>query len=148
MNQIKLIRIFGIGCGVIGLAVVYVLQRDLFYSGFSDAGAGTVKVSDFDATRFFASKFFRFILNDGFSLLIIFGIFQRKDFMSFGFKLFQIELFVILPVYMLLTIFAYEQTRFFLQHIHRLVVNPVLMMLLIPAFFYQEQREKHQSSNS
>ncbi len=144
----QFIKISCVGIGVLGLATVYIFQRDIFYSGFSDFGAGTVKLPEFNALKFAVHKLIRFLLNDGFSLLIIFGIFQRKDFMSFGFRLFQVELLVILPIYILLTIFMYEQTRFFLQHIHRLVVNPVLMMLLIPAFFYQQHLEKNQSSSS
>jgi exosortase F-associated protein len=147
-RKTQIIRVTSIGTGVLGLAMVYIFQRDFFYSGFSDFGAGTVKLPDFDAFRFAWHKLIRFLLNDGFSLLIIYGIFQRKDFMSFGFKLFQIELFVILPIYLTLSVFLYEPTRFFLQHIHRLVVNPVLMMLLIPAFFYQQHLEKDQSSSS
>ncbi|MCH8546149.1 MAG: exosortase F system-associated protein [Cryomorphaceae bacterium] len=127
--------------GVLGLAVIYIFQRDLFYSGFSDAGASTVKVPDFDATRFIWHKFTRLLLNDTFSLFIIFGIFLRKDFIQFGFKLLLIEVFIILPIYLSLSIYMYEYTRFFLQHIHRLIVNPVLMMLLIPAFFYQQHKE-------
>lgn len=139
--QSTLIRALAILLGVLGLAVIYVFQRDLFYSGFSDMGAGTVKVENFDTSRFMWHKFVRLLLNDTFSLFIIFGIFMRKDFMQFGFRLLLIEVFIILPIYLSLSIFAYEYTRFFLQHIHRLIVNPVLMMLLIPAFFYQQHKE-------
>lgn len=139
--QSTLIRALTILLGVLGLAVIYVFQRDLFYSGFSDMGGGTVKVENFDTTRFMWHKFIRLLLNDTFSLFIIFGIFMRKDFMQFGFRLLLIEVFIILPIYLSLSIFAYEYTRFFLQHIHRLIVNPVLMMLLIPAFFYQQHKE-------
>ena len=136
-----LIRALAIFSGISGLAVIYVFQRDLFYSGFSDMGAGTVKVENFDTARFMWHKFVRLLLNDTFSLFIIFGVFMRKDFMQFGFRLLLVEVFIILPIYLSLSIFAYEYTRFFLQHIHRLIVNPVLMMLLIPAFFYQQHKE-------
>jgi exosortase F-associated protein len=138
--------LLGIGIGVLGLASVYILQRELFYSGFYDTGAGTTKLPDFDNLKFVFSKLIRFLINDGCSLLIIYGLFRRDDFMQFGFRLFLIELLILLPIYFSLTIFAFEQTRFFLQHLHRLVVNPVLMMLLIPAFYYQITLEK-QSPN-
>lgn len=144
----KTISIFSIAIGVSALAVVYILQRDLFYSGFLDSGAGTVKVEDFDAQRFAVGKFLRFIINDTGSLLIIFGLFRRKDFMQFGFRLFLVELLILLPAYLLMVIYAFESMRFFLQHLHRLVVNPVLMMLLIPAFYYQMHREKWTNHSS
>ncbi|MCC5916469.1 MAG: exosortase F system-associated protein [Cryomorphaceae bacterium] len=139
----NLIRVGLILSGGIILATIYILQRDLFYSGFLDTGAGTIKVENFSAAKYITSKTIRFLFNDGASLLIIYGIFQRKDFLKFGFGLFLVELLILLPVYFLLVTFAFDQTRFFLQHIHRLVVNPVLMMLLIPAFYYQLRMEKN-----
>jgi exosortase F-associated protein len=138
----KVISILSITSGAAALALVYILQRDLFYSGFLDSGAGTVKVEGFDAKKFAAGKLLRFLINDTGSLLIIFGLFRRKDFMRFGFRLFLVELLILLPAYLVMVTYAYESTRFFLQHLHRLVVNPVLMMLLIPAFYYQLHREK------
>jgi exosortase F-associated protein len=132
-----------IAIGSLSLGVVYIFQRQLFYSGFLDTGAGTMKVEDFKPLTFLFSKLLRFFINDSCGLLIIYGIFGRKDFLKFGFGLFLIELFILLPIYFSLSIFAFESSKFFLQHIHRLVVNPVLMMLLIPAFFYQVSLEKN-----
>ena len=130
--------------GALGLITVYVFQRQLFFDPFQDFifNPQHPKYPEVDVVSYILSKTLRYILNDGFALLIIWGLFQNKRYMRFAVLIFMIGLFILLPIYLVLVLNFYESTYTFLNHLHRLVLNPVLMMLLIPAFYYQSSLRK------
>lgn len=91
------------------------------------------------------NKTLRYVLNDLFSIAIIFGIFGEKKYARFAVYVMLFGLLVLLPAYL----FIYLQQPYgfssMLTHLHRVVMNPVLMMLLIPAFFYQKRLNQAES---
>lgn len=129
--------IVGLICLAI-LILVYLFQKEWFYSGFYETGGASDKVSDFDPWRFFLSKYTRFLINDTMALGILWALFQEKKYMNFAFAVFLLEALVMMPFYVIGVIWYWDALRWFLSHLHRLVVNPFFMMLLIPAFYYQK----------
>lgn len=130
--------------GFFGLVCVYVLQNQLFYNPFYTYQFNPLnpEAPEIDTVRFWFSKIFRFILNDGFALLVIWGLFGSKKYMRFAMYVFLFGFLILLPTYIILVTNFYIQTQAFQNHLHRLVLNPVLMMLLIPAFYYQKSLKK------
>jgi exosortase F-associated protein len=126
--------------GLLGLIVVYVFQRQLFFDPFQDFiyNPQEPRYPEFNAVPYIITKVIRYILNDGFALLIIWGLFKNKNYMRFAMIIFSIGLFILLPIYIYLVLNHFHSTYTFLNHLHRIVLNPVLMMLLIPAFYYQQ----------
>lgn len=120
------------------LILVYLFQREWFYSGFYDTGAASDKLPDFNAWKFFASKYIRFLINDTMALGILWALFEERKYMNFAFFVFLAEALVMMPIYIVGVIWYWDTLRWFLSHLHRLVVNPFFMMLLIPAFYYQK----------
>lgn len=135
--QPKIRWTIGLLC-LLGLVLVYLNQNAWFYKGFYDTGAAADKVADFDNLKFFVSKYFRFLINDTLALGILWSLFQERKYMNFAFVVFLLEAFVMMPFYCVSAIWFWDETKFFISHLHRLVVNPFFMMLLIPAFFYQK----------
>lgn len=133
--------------GLIGLIVIYVFQRQLFFDPFDDFFYDPQEPSYpvFKTFPYVFSKVLRYTLNDGFALLIIWGLFMNKKYMQFAVFIFAIGLFILLPIYLILVLNFFESTYTFLNHMHRLVLNPVLMMLLIPAFYYQRSLKQKKS---
>jgi exosortase F-associated protein len=133
--------------GVLGLIVVYVFQRQLFPDPLQDfmykPASGILP--RFNTPAYIAIKTLRYVANDGFALLIIWGLFGNKQYMRFAVAVFLFGLLLLLPLYLVLVLNFYTQTYSFLNHLHRLVLNPVLMMLLIPAFYYQKSLEAKSS---
>ena len=80
--------------------------------------------------------------NDSLAILIIYGFFGPGKYVKFAAYILLFGLVVLLPIYLVLVIFFYQETYSFLNHLHRLVLNPVLMMLLIPAFYSQRANNK------
>lgn len=137
-------RVLAIVFGFIGLALVYVLQRKLFYDPFLDFYYDPItdNYPDFETVKYVFSKVFRFLLNDGLAILIIYGFFGPGKYVKFAAYILLFGLVVLLPLYVILVLFFYPETYSFLNHLHRLVLNPVLMMLLIPAFYSQRANAK------
>lgn len=116
------------------LAVVYVFQRTDAAGVFGDFHPNTV---------FALNRAIRLILNDVGCLLIILAVFREKKYLQIAFGVFLIELFALLPVYLLIKLWTEGDSEIsspLLSHIHRLIVNPMLMILLMAGFFYQRFR--------
>lgn len=120
------------GLGVLGL--VYIFQ---------DASpAALIGIKD-PNTVFAVNRSARLILNDFACLLIILAIFRRADYLRLALYVFLMELFLMLPAYLAVKLTLEGDSEIsspLLSHIHRLIVNPMLMILLIAGFFYQRVR--------
>lgn len=117
--------------GSLILILVYVFQR-------SNPAA---LLGDFHPNVIFATnRTLRLILNDLACLLIIYAVFRGRNYLRIAFFVFLIELFVVLPGYLAIKLWtegASELSSPLLSQVHRLIVNPMLMILLILGFFYQ-----------
>lgn len=135
---------FYVFIGVLGLVLVYVFQNQIFYDPFINylVNPQNPVIPNYVGWKYVASKALRFLLNDGFALMVIWGLFKKESYIRFAVIVFFIGFLILLPIYLFLAINYYIETQSFLNHLHRLVLNPVLMMLLIPAFYYQQSLEK------
>lgn len=112
----------------VGLVLVFVGQHYNFSGWF---GIGI-------PASYYVNRTIRFMLNDALSLGLIWAIFVNRRFVLFalGLQLFEF-LFLLVPYFILKAFYsAYDGPL--LSFIHRLTLNPVLLLLLIPAFYYQQ----------
>lgn len=121
------------------MTTVYVLiQGNIFYEKFGALRA-------YPNITFVVSKALRLVLNDIACLFIIWAVFLEKKYLMVAWYLFILELAFIFPAYVVLKLTfegASEISSPFLSQIHRLVVNPILMFLLIMGFFYQKFKSR------
>lgn len=125
--------------GVALLLAVYFFQR---------AGAAGLSADFHPNTVFIISRSARLILNDFACFLIIFAIFKEAKYLRIAFWVFLLELVVILPVYLVIKLALEGDSEIsspLLSQVHRLIVNPMLMILLIAGFFYQRIINKGQT---
>ncbi len=144
-------RLLFIGGGAIGLAFIYLFQLRMdFYSVLFQFSAPQVvdyiNMEDIPPVPFVVNKVLRYLLNDLFSIAIIYGLFYEKKYARFAMYVMFFGLFVLVPAYIILFLSQPEGFSSMLSHLHRVVMNPVLMMLLVPAFFYQRKMQGTQSS--
>lgn len=91
-------------------------------------------------TDFILKKTIRIILNDSAALLLIHGWFYNTRISRLGFYLQLVDIVVLLPLYLLIKIGLEGPSEIsspLLSQLHRLIVNPILMILLIPAIYFQ-----------
>lgn len=116
------------------LVAVYVFQRVnlAILVGFNTANPNVV---------FIANRTVRMLLNDIACFLLIYAIFQERKYLKVAFWVFLAELMIILPAYLMLKLRLEGDSEIsspLLSQIHRLIVNPTLMMVLIAGFLYQK----------
>ncbi len=132
----------------LGLVLVYVLQHYLdFYSLLQFKSPEYLEYhtdyANHNFWQFTVNKVGRYLLNDGLSILLIYGIFGRMDYVKFSVYVLLFGLFILLPIYIGIYFAQIEGMSSMVSHLHRVVMNPVLMMLLIPAFYLQSRTERN-----
>lgn len=117
--------------GIIILGIVYIFQR---------ANVGGVFGGMDTTVTFIVNRTARLILNDFACFLIIYAVFKERKYLKIAFWVFLVELCVLLPVYLGIKLSlegTSEISSPLLSQVHRLIVNPMLMVLLIAGFLYQ-----------
>jgi len=86
----------------------------------------------------FVNLLLRYALNTFFSLIIIRLLFNERNLMIFSGYLFLV-LFVVLVVVFFGTLhFSEEPNYLMLFYIRRFLIQPLFLVLFIPAFYYQQ----------
>lgn len=139
-------RWFYIIIGALGLFLIYLFQSYLdFYSVLVEFKAPQKihYTSDYGSVdnpyAFIVNKTFRYLLNDVFGIMMIYGIFAERKYVRFAVFVLLFGLFILLPIYLSIYLLRPEGFSSMLGHLHRIILNPVLMMMLIPAFYYQKR---------
>lgn len=124
-------RIFIGVFSVAGLVLIFLFQRvDVATSLGVESGMW----------KFIVNRSIRFILNDVLAILLIYALFVERKYVLFavGVQVFGM-VFVLIP-YFLLKFQLPGYNGPLISFLHRLVLNPTLILLLIPAFYYQKAK--------
>jgi len=118
---------------VAGLISVFLLQHiDLTNKLFNVHNA---------TARFLINKTFRFLINDLLALLLIYALFPQRKFLVFSVWVQFAGLVLFLVPYFILKINYPGYNGPLINFLHRVILNPTLLLLLIPAFYYQKRIE-------
>lgn len=120
-----------IAAALLGLLLVFLFQRIEV--------AGTLGIRH-TMWQFVTNRTLRFMVNDLLSLLLIYGLFPQRKYVLFavGVQVFGL-VFILLPYFIIKFQYpAYNGPL--ISFLHRLVLNPLLMLLLIPAFYLQHEK--------
>jgi len=124
--------VIGILC-IVGLVTVFLFQQ------FNVAGL--IGVED-KLSRFFINRTIRFLLNDALALGLIYSLFRERKYVIFALYVQIAGVFLFLIPYFILKIYLPRYNGPLISFLHRIIMNPTLLMLLIPAFYYQRRIEK------
>lgn len=116
---------------LLGLIAVFVFQQvDIAGSLGMEKGL----------SRFFFNRTIRFFLNDLFTIGLIYALFKEKKYVVFSLYVQATGVvFFLLPYFVLKAYFPLYNGPL-ISYLHRLILNPTLLMLLIPAFYLQRSR--------
>lgn len=125
-----------------GLLLCVYLFQDINLLGLI-AKLSDVSISD--RVSFIIRKTLRLVLNDLACMLLIWVWFPGKQFIRLALAIFLLEVLVLLPLYFVLKLSLEGPTELsspLLSQFHRLLVNPLLMLLMIAGFLYQKIKTK------
>lgn len=136
-------RMAMITAALVLLTVVYIFQQFNYFHWLNTVMGGALSGSENQV--FIVNRATRLIINDLLCMGLIYGIFANGNYLRLAFYLFLVEILLILPIYLILKL-SWEGTSEIssplLSPIHRMIVNPLLMLLLIVALFYQQRVTK------
>lgn len=122
------------------LLTVYLFQK-ISYAGVVNSILPDSLTINHPYGVFIFNRTIRLIINDGACMLLIWSLFGQMKYLKAAFVVFLIELFILLPVYFVIKLNlegASEISSPLLSQIHRIIVNPLLMLILILGFYYQK----------
>lgn len=125
------IRIVAGLLAVVGLAGVFLFQQTdvAAAAGFQDAPP---------IHRFIINRTVRFLLNDLFALTLIYALFLERRYVLFAVWVQVAGVFLFLIPYFVIKLNFPNYNGPLINYLHRLILNPTLLLLLIPAFYYQK----------
>lgn len=134
-NRDQLLNTLWIATGILGIVLTYLFQDFTFLE--------PLNVSD--ESQFIIRKTFRVVLNDVFMLMIINAWFRDWKVTRLAIVIQVIDGVVLLPVYLIIKLSMEGTTEIsspLFSQFHRLIINPTLMILLIPAVYFQKFSSK------
>jgi exosortase F-associated protein len=132
-RQLKVRILLGL-LAVAGLVLIFLFQR-------TDV-AITLGIKE-NIWRFIFNRSLRFILNDALAILLIYALFYERKYAWFAFMVQLFGLFFVLIPYFILKFNFPGYNGPLISFLHRLVLNPTLILLLIPAFYYQQKLRRN-----
>ena len=127
---------------VFALIGVRFFEEQLFYDpllAFFKTGYTNQSLPDFETIKLTISIGFRYALNTGFSLAIIWLIFKKVEILKLSVLLYSL-LFVLLIIVYLLLLFFYEEGSYLpLFYVRRFLIQPLFLLIFLPAFYFQKK---------
>ncbi len=129
---------------VIAMVAALVLVRyfeHLFYDPFRTYFASdffAAPLPEFESFRLFANFFLRYWINSAVSLAIIYALFRSTSQITFAGFVYLGFFILLITAFFVVAEFA-PQSKMALFYIRRFIIQPILLLLFIPAFIYQNR---------
>ena len=131
---------------VLLLVLIRMFEEVLFYDPFMYFFQGCISESpELFQGHWYANVALRFIANTLISLAIIYVVFKRKSSVKFAALLYAALFIVLFPVFIFLMERVEENDYLAVFYVRRFLVQPILLLLLLPAFYYQRLKDRRGS---
>lgn len=131
-------------CIVFIFSLLRFFETKLFYDPFLNyfkTDYLNLPFPDFEGVILFSNMFMRYFINSFLSVLILYLLFKNLSLIKFVAVLY-ITLFVILISAFYFIIFILDESyNFLLFYLRRFLIQPLFLILFIPAFYLQKNQE-------
>ncbi|GAB0155089.1 exosortase F system-associated protein [Chryseobacterium sp. Alg-005] len=138
----KILNWFLVAIGIAGLISVRIFEDRMFYDpflGYFHEADKTVSFPPFEWGKLIVNHLFRFLLNLFFSGMIIHFLFKNKEWTIQGTLLITIVFVITFPIYLYCISDRFEIGYLFSFYMRRFVIQPVIILLIVPMFYYRKQ---------
>lgn len=129
---------------IIALALVRAYEDSLFYDPFLDyfkSNYYNLPIPEIDNLQLFGGLVFRYFLNTALSLAIIYVLFKDIDAIKFASFLYLIFFVILVAALFFILLKDGETNKMGLFYIRRFLIQPIFLLLFLPAFYYQKQKK-------
>lgn len=135
----KYVRFLVVILAFIGLAFIRFRESVFFYDPLLDFFVTAYHgkpLPEIALGKYTIHLFFRYGLNTVLSLLIIWMVFKEKGMVQFALWIYLVVCVVLMVVLSLLIINDPKGDHFILFYVRRFLIQPLLLFLILPAFYY------------
>lgn len=141
----KVLDIAIIGILAIALLLIRMFEKELFYDPFLNFFHGDTQnkmVPEFNTIKLFLGLIFRYFMNSMLTVLIVYFLF--KDVSTVKLTSFLLSLFFVVLIIFFFSLLYFSKTPnyLFLFYVRRFLIQPLFLILFVPAFFYQKSVNK------
>ena len=141
-----LLKISIVSAAIFCLTAIRYWQEQLFYDPllhfFEGEYLQAISLPELDALKLHIHVILRFWLNAALSILILVVLFPKKEIFRITLLLYGC-LFLLLIIAFVTIIGIYDaQWSMFLFYVRRFLIQPILLLVLVPAFYYQKLLSK------
>ena len=132
--------------GILGLISVRFLEDKIFYDPFLNFFKGDFRVAqipEFETFKLIVSHVFRFLLNLFFSAMVVHFMFLNKKWTLQAIALMTIAFLFFFPIYLWCLFSKMEIGYLFTFSVRRFVIQPIVLLLVIPIFYYRKKLGKN-----
>lgn len=126
---------------VLLFALIRAYEDDLFYDPFLDYFKGDFQHSplpEFNSFELIVGLFFRYGLNMVISLGILYVLFKDIAMLKFVSVLYGFFFLILISSFFAIIYCYGAQNNFILFYVRRFLIQPIFVLLFVPAFFYQK----------
>lgn len=87
--------------------------------------------------QYFTTISVRYFLNSTISLVIIYGFFNKKEVIAIATKIYLVIFIVLNAIFFMELVFNFSNSYLVLFYVRRFLIHPLLLLVLLPAFYYQ-----------
>ena len=129
-----------------GLIGVRFWQEQLFYDPllvfFEGVYLNAEKLPDLDFRKLLISISARFWLNSVLSLSVLFQLFRKSGIVKISFLVYLVVFILLLVGFALVVLNYTSECSLLLFYIRRFLIQPILLLILVPAFYYHRIRSE------
>lgn len=129
---------------IVCFGVIRAFESKLFYDPFLTYFESNFKEAPFPpiaSFKLFCGLLLRYLLNAVLSLLLIYTLFQEVEILKFSIILYVFFLILLLGMFFVI-INYFQDWNWLLFYVRRFIIQPIFVLLFIPAFYYQQQNLK------
>ncbi|MDD5149701.1 MAG: exosortase F system-associated protein [Flavobacterium sp.] len=127
---------------VVLLVMVRAYEDDLFYDPFLNyfkSDYYNLTLPEIDTIQLFLGLFFRYFLNAILSLGVIYVLFKDFEALKFASILYLLFFVILIIAFFFVLSYFGEANKMTLFYIRRFLIQPLFLLLFLPAFYYQKQ---------
>jgi exosortase F-associated protein len=134
-----------IGVLVTALLLIRMFEKDMFYDPFLDFFHGDTQnkiVPEYNTIKLFFGLLYRYFMNSMLTVLIVYFLFKDVSIVKLTSFLLSIFFVVLIVLFFSLLYFSTTPDYLFLFYVRRFLIQPLFLILFVPAFFFQKSINK------
>jgi len=127
---------------VLMLVLIRAYEDSLFYDPFLNyfkTDYYNLPLPEIDNLQLFFGLFFRYFLNTLLSLAIVYVLFKDVEAVKFASILYLIFFVILVIIFFFVLFYIGETNKMTLFYVRRFIIQPIFLLLFLPAFYYQKQ---------